>query len=83
MSPFAAAGMESFADCWRLRGTKEAMPKLIEAIDNGNFLPPTSREPYHLQWLAALAIAQRDPWPEVDDWLAGLIPAHGSADRGS
>jgi len=50
------------------------MPKLIEAIDKGNFLPPTSREPYHLQWLAALAIAQRDPWPEVDDWLAGLIP---------
>ncbi|MCP4550377.1 MAG: hypothetical protein GY835_28285, partial [bacterium] len=57
-----------------LEGTKEAMPKLIEAIDKGSFLPPTSQNPYHLQWLAALAIAQRDPWAEVDDWLAGLIP---------
>jgi hypothetical protein len=54
-------------------GTKDAMPRLLEAIDANRFLPPTSKAPYQVTWLAALAIAQRDPWPEVDDWLAGLI----------
>ena len=46
---------------------------MIEAIDAGCFLPPTSKAPYHMPWLAALSIAQRDPWPEVDDWLVSLI----------
>ena len=54
-------------------GTKDAMPRLLEAIDTNRFLPPTSKAPYQVSWLAALAIAQRDPWAEVDDWLVGLI----------
>jgi len=68
-------GSRHGAVCERLamEGTKEAMPRLIEAIDTGRFLPPTSRAPYHMQWIAALAIANRSPWPEVDDWLASLI----------
>ncbi len=54
-------------------GTKEAAPGLLKAIQQGSFLPPTSKAPYHLHWIAALSIASRDPWPEADRWLAGLI----------
>jgi hypothetical protein len=54
-------------------GTKEAIPGLLEAIDKQRFLPPGSTAPYRLHWVAALEIADRDPWPEVDRWLAGLI----------
>ncbi len=53
-------------------GTKEAIPGLLQAIAEKRFLEPT-RPPYRLPWCAALAIAARDPWPEVDAWLAGLM----------
>lgn len=56
-------------------GTKEALPGLTDAIAKNVFLPPDSRAPYRLHWLAAFSIASRDPWPEVDAWLAGLIEA--------
>jgi len=56
-----------------VRGTREAVPGLVRAIDQGRFLPPTSLAPYRMHWLAALAIALRDPWPEVDDWLAETV----------
>jgi len=56
-----------------VRGTHEAVPGLVRAIDRGRFLPPTSMAPYRMHWLAALAIALRDPWPEVDDWLAETV----------
>ncbi len=50
-------------------GTREAAPGLIEAIRQKKFLPPTPLGPYRLQWLAALSIARRDPWPDADAWL--------------
>jgi hypothetical protein len=50
-------------------GTREAAPGLLEAIRQRKFISPTPLGPYRLQWLAALSIAQRDPWPEVDAWL--------------
>jgi len=56
-----------------VRGTREATAGLLRAIDTGRILPPTSASPYHLPWVAALGIAGRDPWPEVDAWLAGLV----------
>ncbi len=56
------------------KGTKEAAPGLLEAIDKGRFLPPTSTAPYRFHWMAALAIALRDPWPQLDAWLAEKIP---------
>ncbi|KKN42999.1 hypothetical protein LCGC14_0707520 [marine sediment metagenome] len=58
--------------CARLaaNGTRDAAPGLLKAIDKGRFLPPSSRSPYQLHWLAALSIARRDPWREADDWLA-------------
>ena len=54
-------------------GTKEATPGLLKAINKDRFLPPSSSAPYRLHWLAALAIAKRDPWPSADTWLAGSI----------
>ena len=53
-------------------GNRQAIPGLLEALDAGRFLPPRADAPYRLGWLAALAIAHRDPWPETDAWLAGL-----------
>jgi len=52
---------------------KDAAPGLLEAIEESRFRPPTSLAPYRLHWLAALSIAVRDPWPEVDAWLADRI----------
>jgi len=54
-------------------GTREAIPGLLEAVGQKKFLPPTPLDPYRLQWLAAFSIARREPWPEVDAWLAENI----------
>jgi len=54
-------------------GTREAIPGLLEAIADHRFLAPTPDAPYQVPWIAALAIARRDPWPKLDPWLAGLI----------
>lgn len=59
-------------------GTKDAVPGLTDAIAKKVFLPPDSRAPYRLHWLAAFSIASRDPWPEVDAWLAGVFEADES-----
>lgn len=64
-------------------GTKEAIPKLLEAIEAGRILPPDTRTPYRLDWLAALAIAGSDPWPGSDTWLAGLRERPEPLARGS
>jgi len=55
------------------KGTKEAVPGLLEAIQRQRFLEPTSTPPYRWPWLAALSIAARDPWSGVDAWLADLV----------
>ena len=49
------------------------MPGLAEAIAKNRFLPPTLLAPYRLDLLAALAIADHDPWPGADAWLADHI----------
>jgi hypothetical protein len=54
-----------------IEGTREAIPGLLAAIEKGRFLPPTPASPYRFEWVAALSIANRDPWREVDAWLAG------------
>ena len=40
-------------------GTRAALPGLFAAIEQGRFQPPSENAPYHLGWIAALAIAQR------------------------
>lgn len=49
---------------------RRAAPGLIKAIEQRRFAPPTSACPYRMEYLAALAIAQRDPWEGADQWLA-------------
>ena len=56
-----------------VHGAKEAAPGLLDALRQNRFLPPTSLGPYRLPWLAALAIARRDPWADVDSWLASIV----------
>jgi hypothetical protein len=56
-----------------VEGTREAVPGLLKAIGADRFAPPDARAPERMEWIAALAIAGRDPWPEVDAWLAGLV----------
>jgi hypothetical protein len=56
------------------RGTHEAAPGLMRACLEGKVLAPTDEAPYQLSWIASLAIAQRDPWPEADAWLESLLP---------
>jgi hypothetical protein len=55
-------------------GTREAVPALEELAKNNKNLKPTHSNPFHIAWIAALAVARRDPWPGVDDWLARLVP---------
>jgi len=54
-------------------GTREAVPGLLKAIAAKRFLPPAPSTPEKLEWIAALAIAQRDPWPQADAWLGSLL----------
>ena len=54
-------------------GSKDAMPGLAKAIAKNRFVPPTLLAPYRLDLLAALSIAARDPWPEVNAWLADRL----------
>lgn len=55
------------------RGTHEAIPGLEKAVRAGRFLAPREGDQVHLGWIAALAIARREPWPEVDAWLGKLL----------
>jgi hypothetical protein len=55
-------------------GTHEALPGLVEAGRRGRFPPPNEDSKFcNVGWLAAMAIADRDPWPGLDDWLASLV----------
>jgi len=56
-----------------LDGSHEVVPMLVEAAEKKQFLNLDTDEPQALPWIAALAIAAREPWEEVDVWLAGLI----------
>jgi hypothetical protein len=59
-------------------GTHEAIPGLTKAILAGRIRTPEPGRPYRLDWIAALSIAVRDPWPEVDQWLADRIDCDDS-----
>jgi hypothetical protein len=54
-------------------GNHHAIPGLLEALKSDRFLAPTAEAPARLGWVGALAIARRDPCPDVDRWLAGLL----------
>jgi hypothetical protein len=54
-------------------GTREAVPALEQLARSGRLGKASFENPYQMAWIAALAIAQRDPWPQVDPWLASLV----------
>jgi hypothetical protein len=54
-------------------GSHEVVPALVEAAQTGRMKKLDTDEPHAIPWIAALAIARRDPWPEVDQWLTSLI----------
>jgi hypothetical protein len=54
-------------------GTREAVPALERLARSGQLGKPSYENRLEVAWIAALAIAQRDPWPEVDEWLARLV----------
>ncbi|MGD9719957.1 MAG: hypothetical protein AB7O59_01940 [Pirellulales bacterium] len=54
-------------------GTHEAVPALEKLARSDRWQKPNHENPIHIAWVAALAIAMRDPWPGLDDWLASLV----------
>ncbi len=54
-------------------GTHEAVPALEKLARNGALGKPEYPSRVDVAWVAILAIATRDPWPQIDDWLVGLI----------
>jgi len=56
-----------------LVGTPEAGRGIAAAIDKNRILEPTASKPFRIEWAAFLALAQSDPWPEADAWLAAQI----------
>jgi hypothetical protein len=54
-------------------GTREAVPALERVAKSGELGKPTYESRLDVAWVAALAIAQRDPWSGIDEWLANLV----------
>ncbi|MEX0676520.1 MAG: hypothetical protein WD063_05560 [Pirellulales bacterium] len=54
-------------------GTREAVPALERLARSGTLGQLSNENRLDVAWVAALAIAQRDPWPDVDEWLAQLV----------
>ena len=60
------------AVCYALAftGGKDAAPAIIKAITDNRILPPEEGSHYNLPLIALLAVAHRDPWDKVNDWLS-------------
>jgi hypothetical protein len=56
-----------------LDGSHEVVPALVEAAKSRRFMQLSTDEPQAMAWIAALAIAAREPWEGADRWLAGLV----------
>ncbi len=54
-------------------GTKNDAKILLSAIRNHKSLACGESQQYAMGYVAALALAQRDPWDGVDDWLLSLL----------
>jgi hypothetical protein len=54
-------------------GRRDAIAVLEQTARANRLGPFSDDEPFAIAWIAALSIAERDPWPEVDTWLAGLV----------
>jgi hypothetical protein len=65
------------------RGTRYAIPGLMDAIAQERIYKPDKDCSLNLPWIAALMIAQRDPDPDQDSWLAHQIARTELLDRDS
>jgi len=54
-------------------GTHEAIPGIEQALAKKRIIPPTNDNPWSMAHIAMLTIARRDPWKEVDAWLAAAV----------
>jgi hypothetical protein len=54
-------------------GTHEAVPALARLARSGGLGKRSYENRLDVAWVAALAIAGRDPWPGIDKWLADLL----------
>ncbi len=54
-------------------GSHEVVPALVDAAKAGLMRELPNDQSHSIPWIAALSIARRDPWPEVDTWLESLI----------
>jgi hypothetical protein len=54
-------------------GTHDAIAGLLAAIKAERFPEPTAESPENWPWIAVLSIAERDPRPKDQAWLASLI----------
>lgn len=61
MKPFEA----EICEFLQKKGTKEAVPALLRRLEGEPILKGNRR----VDWLAALGIAERDPWDDVETWL--------------
>ncbi len=64
--------------CYVLSGVASAdvIPGVTKAIGEKRFLPPVEGDaPYHLPWVACLAVAARTPGEEIDRWLQEQAPS--------
>lgn len=65
-----------------MHGTHDAIPGLAQAIEGRRITEPDDARPFRLPWIAALAIAARDPWQGEDAWLAQRIQRTDRLDLG-
>lgn len=61
MKPFEA----EICEFLQKKGTKEAVPALLRRLEG----EPILKENHRVDLLAALGIAERDPWDGADEWL--------------
>ncbi len=54
-------------------GTHEAIEALEKLARSRALGKPTYPNRVDIAWVAVLAIASRDPWPGIDEWLADLV----------
>jgi HEAT repeat protein len=66
-----------------VHGTHEAIGGLTEAIDGHRIMEPDESRPFRLAWVAAFAIAERDPWHGEDAWLAQRVQRTERLDTGN
>jgi hypothetical protein len=65
MKPFEA----EICEFLQKKGTKEAVPALLQRLKGD----PIFKEKHRVDLLAALGIAERDPWEGVDAWLNDAV----------